>query len=73
MGEKQRDWLPLLEWLKSLETLTFIELAPYGHGISSSFINPLCRFLFPPSKKNVKPTLRPHRCIWIQDCDVENY
>lgn len=75
----ERDWLPQLQWMKSLEKLVLIKLGPFrttiaGERVISRLLDALiCRFLFPPLMKNVKPTLRPHRCIWIQDFEVWPY
>jgi len=74
MREIERDWLPHLEWMKSLETLALIKLGPCGvvnPTVCSPLLDVLCRFLFPLLEKKVKPALRPHRCIWIQGFELE--
>ncbi len=76
------DWLPLLEWMKSLEKLALIKLESFQPGkffagderTSSRLLDALIGlFLFPPLKENVKPTLRPLRCIWIHNLYVRSF
>ena len=68
----ESELLPHFEWMRALESLSFINLGPYGGATAHSILlDALCRFLFPILEENVKPTLLPHRCIWLQDFELE--
>ncbi len=72
----KRYWLPQLQWMKSLDKLVLVKLGPFrlvknGKRIYSRILDALiCDFLFPLLEENVKPTLRPHKCIWFEDFEV---
>jgi len=68
-----RDWFPLLQWMKSLESLVIIKLGQYatpgaGVYVISRLLDALCEYLFTRLEEN--PTPRPLHCLWIQDFET---
>ena len=70
----EKDWLPQLDWMKSLKSLVLVKLGPCassdaGVRMISILLDSLtCRYLFPHREEKEPP--RPLEHLWIQNFEI---